>query len=329
VLQQKSKKPISNDENAGAGLKAAARRAAFADLSNKVNTVVSKRNGKGGVVIVQEKESLKTAAISKPPQRITTTKPPIKQQPAPSQQAGPRRATRKTAVYEDKKPSPKRRASPKISRDAISKRDHATRPNGARSQAPLPPISRVKHQESKEDDPVYSDQQPHLYDEDYVDDEDAVEIEEYDDVSEAEDDEPRVDEKARFNADVEVVSDYEADSAEEDETDYATARSRQGDNTTGVTAQVLVPKWTSRARKELAKLREDFGSFHDEDEEADISMVAEYGEEIFEYMRDLEVNHYYSLSVISTLTVVSRKKCVPMPVIWTSSPKFNGRCVQS
>ncbi|ORY09961.1 cyclin-like protein [Clohesyomyces aquaticus] len=72
---------------------------------------------------------------------------------------------------------------------------------------------------------------------------------------------------------------------------YLTARSR-GDNTTGGVTIVLAPRVTIKSQRELEVARkyvEANKSPEDvEDEQWDTSMVAEYGEEIFEYMRQLE-----------------------------------------
>ena len=82
---------------------------------------------------------------------------------------------------------------------------------------------------------------------------------------------------------------YEADG-------YTTARSlrSRGDNTTGGVTMVLAPRVTARSQRELEaakKYVESIKTVEDiEDEQWDTSMVAEYGEEIFEYMRTLEVN---------------------------------------
>lgn len=86
---------------------------------------------------------------------------------------------------------------------------------------------------------------------------------------------------------------------EEDETyydadGYTTARSlrSRSDNTTGGVTLVLAPRVTAKTQRELEAARvfveanrtpEDV-----EDEQWDTSMVAEYGEEIFEYMHALE-----------------------------------------
>jgi len=75
---------------------------------------------------------------------------------------------------------------------------------------------------------------------------------------------------------------------------YTTARSlrSRGDNTTGGVTLVLAPRTTLKTQRELEAARifvEANRSDEDvEDESWDTSMVAEYGEEIFEYMHALE-----------------------------------------
>lgn len=88
----------------------------------------------------------------------------------------------------------------------------------------------------------------------------------------------------------EALSDEEDQEGEEDDDDFTTARSKPaGDNTTGVTAQLLCPRYTAGDRKELIEAGKDFKEIC-EDDVWDITMVAEYGDEIFEYMRKLEVS---------------------------------------
>ena len=75
---------------------------------------------------------------------------------------------------------------------------------------------------------------------------------------------------------------------------YTTAHSfRSRDLTTGGVTTLLGPRVTARVQRELeeAKLEvQQTRSLDDIEEEMwDVSMVAEYGEEIFEYMRELEV----------------------------------------
>jgi hypothetical protein len=92
------------------------------------------------------------------------------------------------------------------------------------------------------------------------------------------------------------------DNWEEDEGDmyddqgYTTAHSfkSHGDNTTGGVTVMLAPKVTAKVQKELdiakAIVESTITEEQIEEEEWDPTMVAEYGEEIFAYMRKLEVN---------------------------------------
>jgi G2/mitotic-specific cyclin 3/4 len=86
------------------------------------------------------------------------------------------------------------------------------------------------------------------------------------------------------------------DDEEYDDEGYTTARSR-GENTTGGVTTILFPQVTARVRKELAAAKlivESTRLAEDIDEEFwDTSMVAEYGDEIFQYMRELEVSEFY------------------------------------
>lgn len=80
-----------------------------------------------------------------------------------------------------------------------------------------------------------------------------------------------------------------------DEQGYTTAHSfkSHGDNTTGGVTTMLAPKFTAKVQKELeiaaAIVESTTTEEQIEEEEWDTSMVAEYGEEIFSYMRKLEV----------------------------------------
>jgi G2/mitotic-specific cyclin 3/4 len=96
----------------------------------------------------------------------------------------------------------------------------------------------------------------------------------------------------------EVQEYWEEDEEEEyyDAEGYTTARSfrSRGDNTTGGLTMLLEPRVTARSIKELEaaqKFVEVNRTEEDvEDEAWDTSMVAEYGDEIFSYMRELEVS---------------------------------------
>lgn len=80
-----------------------------------------------------------------------------------------------------------------------------------------------------------------------------------------------------------------------EEEDYVTSRSyrSRGENTTGGATTVLFPNPTQKSRKELAAakaLMEAAKAAEEVDDETwDTTMVAEYGDEIFQYMNELEV----------------------------------------
>lgn len=331
------------------GLKAGPRRTAFGDVSNTVKNIITE-NAKNatGVIPVNEKQipQKTTGAISKPALRanIKTASSTTTQPLNVSNAVNSRKDARRPAVYQDKRPSPKRpspkRASPpKVSRDAIAKKEsqytQASNQAGKSrfSKAFSRPLSSLVHSKqvsSKEEVPVYSDQHPHLYSGGYIDEEDeednGVEIEDDDDVSG--DEEERLEgDKIRVGASTEVISDYESDEGEDDESEYTATR---GDNTTGVTlALPLVPRWTLQAKKELQIVQKEF-DYYDEEDEGDISMVAEYSEEIFEYMRELEVSSATSCNVFvsgRSHGLLYRSNCCPMRATWTISLRFSGPCV--
>ncbi|GAO15776.1 hypothetical protein UVI_02021580 [Ustilaginoidea virens] len=86
----------------------------------------------------------------------------------------------------------------------------------------------------------------------------------------------------------------EDDDYEDQDQAYTTAHSFRSQNlTTGGVTTILAPRVTTKVQRELeeAKLQvQQTRSLDDIEEEMwDVSMVAEYGEEIFEYMRELEI----------------------------------------
>ncbi|OAT06528.1 G2/mitotic-specific cyclin cdc13 [Blastomyces gilchristii SLH14081] len=90
----------------------------------------------------------------------------------------------------------------------------------------------------------------------------------------------------------EYWDDEDDDNYEED--GYVTARShRSRDNTTGGATVLLMPKVTQKVQRELSIAKEIVEATRTpediEDEAWDTSMVAEYGDEIFQYMRELEM----------------------------------------
>lgn len=86
-----------------------------------------------------------------------------------------------------------------------------------------------------------------------------------------------------------------------DEQGYTTAHSyrSRGDNTTGGATTVMIPKLNTKVERELeaAKLIVEGSRTREEieDDMWDTSMVAEYGDEIFGYMRELEVSPEFFL----------------------------------
>ncbi|KAI9158715.1 G2/mitotic-specific cyclin-4 [Paramyrothecium foliicola] len=90
--------------------------------------------------------------------------------------------------------------------------------------------------------------------------------------------------------------DEEEDEEDYDDQDqaYTTAHSfRSRDITTGGVTTLLVPKFTSRVHRELEEARVDTEKHRTQedimDEIWDVSMVAEYGDDINDYMRELEI----------------------------------------
>ena len=89
---------------------------------------------------------------------------------------------------------------------------------------------------------------------------------------------------------------WEEDAVENyEEEGYVTARSfkSRADSTTGNATTVLFPKVTQKTKKEISAAKELIEGSKTieeiEDEAWDTTMVAEYGDEIFGYMKDLEV----------------------------------------
>jgi G2/mitotic-specific cyclin 3/4 len=105
-------------------------------------------------------------------------------------------------------------------------------------------------------------------------------------------------------AQMDIPAEFEEDAWDEEEAEqeelyedqgYTTAHSirSHGDNTTSSQTALFAPAVTADVRMELemakAYVAQHQNPEEEEDEAWDISMVAEYGDEIFEYMRELEV----------------------------------------
>ncbi|KAI1801038.1 cyclin-like protein [Daldinia bambusicola] len=88
------------------------------------------------------------------------------------------------------------------------------------------------------------------------------------------------------------VSDYEDEDYYDDQ-GYTTAHSGRDNTTTGVTTIMVPPKLTKKGAAEIAAAKEIVErktSDVPDEEEWDISMVTEYGEEIFSYMKEIEID---------------------------------------
>lgn len=126
-----------------------------------------------------------------------------------------------------------------------------------------------------------------------------------------------------------------------DDQGYTTAHSfrSRGDLTTGGVTTLPFPKTTNKVLRELEAAKafvESTRPQYDVDEDVwDVSMVAEYGEEIFEYMRELEVRQQYKRGLLREIAGANqvifffRSAFFPTPITWTSRRKSNGLCAQS
>lgn len=125
---------------------------------------------------------------------------------------------------------------------------------------------------------------------------------------------------------------WEGEDEEYDDQGYTTAHSIPSrDVTTSGVTTVLQPKATERVLHELeearltveaTRLQEDV-----EEEYWDVSMVAEYSEEIFEYLREMEVRLDIDVRRNSTLIgLFFRSRCCRTHTTWKPSLRSNGPC---
>jgi G2/mitotic-specific cyclin 3/4 len=122
---------------------------------------------------------------------------------------------------------------------------------------------------------------------------------------------------------------WEEDSAEVyDEQGYTTAHSyrSRGENTTGGATTVILPKVTNKIKKEIDEAKilvESSRTPEDiEDEMWDTSMVAEYGDEIFSYMRELEVSDFVFTLLLTRRVSTAHVVGHPGDLLFTSHPCF-------
>jgi G2/mitotic-specific cyclin 3/4 len=117
-----------------------------------------------------------------------------------------------------------------------------------------------------------------------------------------------------------------------DEEGYVTARSyrSKGENTTGGATTVLFPHANQKVKREIAAAKEIVEATRTaeeiEDECYDTSMVAEYGDEIFDYMKQLEVCFFFTSLRFTLLMTHDRSKCYRMLTTWTTNTRSSGLC---
>lgn len=128
----------------------------------------------------------------------------------------------------------------------------------------------------------------------------------------------------------------EEDDEHYEEEGYVTARSfrSRGDNSTGGATTVLFPQVNHKIKREIEDAKQLVEAERTpeeiEDECFDTSMVAEYGDEIFDYMRNLEVRESRPFFVEDQmLTTLYRSRCYQIPITWTTKQKSSGRCAPS
>lgn len=302
------------------GLKAAAKRTAFGDVSNTAKTLnpihdESAINGKSVEVIKPIAIQDKSAALLRPAQRpinngtkaplATSTSEQASIAPLPKQtqanQTKRNNLAKKGTIYKDPgidqiQPLAQK---PVASTSAVNQ---TLGPRHAKSQTEIkadqPVLRRTQSKQLNKvaenaESTTYQNPAEHVLKEN---------INEFHLRSINEKDESAAVEKLRFQKQLPAPplasepEEYWPEDEEEayDEQGYTTAHSFR-DNTTGGATTVIVPKVTNKVKKELEDAKilvESVRTQEDiEDEMWDTSMVAEYGEEIFSYMRELEVSH--------------------------------------
>lgn len=126
--------------------------------------------------------------------------------------------------------------------------------------------------------------------------------------------------------------DEEEEEENYDEDGYVTARSykSRGENTMSGATTILFPKVNQKVKRELAAAKELMESVKTgedlNDESWDTTMVAEYSEEIFQYMKELEVGGMVTTSTEKWLILQRRSGCYQILTTWTTKRRFNGQC---
>ncbi|TEY54940.1 hypothetical protein BOTCAL_0235g00120 [Botryotinia calthae] len=300
------------------GLKAAAKRTAFGDVSNTAKNLTTIRdessvNGKSVETLKPIATQDKSAALSKPAQRplnnglkaplatSTSEQPSIAPLPKQPQPNHTKRNTlaKKGAVYKD---TENENIQP-LAQKPIASTSSAHQTLGPRHAKIQPEIKAeqpvLRRTQSKQLNNAVDNAEPTIY-------HNASEHPLKENVNEShlrsieEKDESAIAEKLKSQKQLPAApiasepEEYWPEDEEEtyDDQGYTTAHSFRGENTTGGATTIIVPKVTNKVKKELEDAKilvESVRTQEDiEDEMWDTSMVAEYGEEIFSYMRELE-----------------------------------------
>ncbi|OAL44579.1 hypothetical protein IQ07DRAFT_244001 [Pyrenochaeta sp. DS3sAY3a] len=305
------------------GIKAAAaKRTAFADVSNTTRQVAAVDDiqvfGKKKDVnilkdtaIVSTKELTKPGTLLRPAQRPLTNVASASAITEPAASALPKQAdvdavqqamnmrkipSKKSTVFKEPRPDPIPEASVAA---VLSAYDLSAQPSSFPNRDRAPTLSEEVVAIQKEVLPTVSEivvsEKPK---------ETFVEVEDKHEYLDALEEQARVLEQERNEelaktgglASLEQEEYWDEDDEEEyyDADGYTTARSlrSRGENTTGGVTLVIAPRITAKTQRELdaAKIHVEANRAPEdvEDEQWDTSMVAEYGEEIFEYMHALE-----------------------------------------
>ncbi|KAK7730130.1 B-type cyclin [Botryosphaeria dothidea] len=333
IHQRNKSTPALSSLAQNGGIKAAAKRTAFADVSNTARNAPLVKDdsavaGKGAPALKKEtalapiQETTKPAAILRPAQRPLAS---IAQKPAVAESVALKSNTAEVApqAVHAKKVISKRSTTvfkepiAPLEVEPIRRRERSnTAPQLSPPSEKLPKVESVVEEVIEENITLASEESTtsletaiaaeechHIAGLEVIPTEEEATDEEYAEVPELPIDEV---ENEKQDAKAEAIALAEAERFEEywDEEDeeyydadgytgYTTRSLRhRADNTTGGVTVVLAPRFTARTRRELeeaamyveaTKTPEDI-----EDEAWDTSMVAEYGDEIFDYMRQLE-----------------------------------------
>jgi len=262
------------------------KRAAFADVSNTKSAVAIQQSNNGFKKVFSQQEKIVKPAASRPALRNAVKEVEVVSTASIAtgnkhhEPLGRKVSTKKsTTVYQDK---------PQASTAGAIRRERSVsivQQAQTQTTAPLQQVRAVARQNNggRFKEQIEKDDEEQVVVHKVVNEDMKIGIVESDvdsDGSEPEDDE--------YEEAAEDDNEQSDDERQYDTMPKAKRRSHGGENTTGAITTTLFPKVTSNDKKELAQVKKDFFDA-DEDDTWDVTMVAEYGDEIFEYMRELEV----------------------------------------